>query len=391
MDAQLVYILLSSLALILGLGITYWIHSQHQLQLTVSPAAPPEAGSAPPISIVIPARNEAGVIRRCVQAALEQAYPDFEVIVVDDRSTDATPRILAELAESNLRLKVIQGKDLPEGWAGKPYALNQGSEEARGEWLCFVDADTFLAPGALAASYRAAREHIADMFTMLTQQELVTFWEKVVLPVVFTGLSVGFPAERVNDPEKPDAIANGQYILIKRSVYRAVDGHRAVRARIDEDKALAEVVKRSGYRLILADGRAFADTRMYTSLAGMWEGWTKNIFFGMQDRLGLLSFGAFLGLVAALALPLWLVAGIAWVAADSGGPAWLVAGEALLLWVYLIWQRARAARAFQISAWYALSLPLGALVFTGMMFASAFKVLSGRGVTWKGRTYRGSS
>ena len=387
MDAPIVYVLLSSLALILGLGIARWIHSRHQLQIPVPPGAPPEAGTAPEISIIIPARNEAGNIQRSVAAALSQDYPRYEVIVVDDRSTDATPQTLEQLVQTSSRLTVIHGADLPVGWAGKPHALSQGAAQARGEWLCFVDADTFLEPGALASSYRAAQDHAADMFTMLTQQKLVTFWEKVVLPVVFTGLSVGFPADRVNDPGTPDAIANGQFILIDRAVYRALDGHRAVRARIDEDKALAELVKGSGYRLILADGRAFAATRMYTSFAGIWEGWTKNIFLGMQDRLGLLTLGAVLGLVAALALPFWLVAGLAWAVSGGGLPAWVVSGEALLLWAYLLWQRARAARAFQISSWYALTLPLGALVFTAMMFASAFKVLSGRGVTWKGRTY----
>jgi chlorobactene glucosyltransferase len=223
---------------------------------------------------------------------------------------------------------------------------------------------------------------------MMTDQELGSFWEKVVLPLVFTGLSFGFPARRVNDPEKPDAIANGQFILIKRAVYQAVGGHTAVRDRIDEDKALAEVVKGAGYRLVLADGRQLARTRMYTSLAEMWEGWTKNIYLGLRDRLWLLTFGAAMGLIGALVLPLWLLAGFLWLAASGGWSAAVVAGEASLLWAYLLWQRARAASAFGISPLYAFTLPLGALVFTAMMFASAYKVISGRGVEWKGRRYR---
>jgi len=200
-------------------------------------------------------------------------------------------------------------------------------------------------------------------------------------------LSFGFPAAAVNNPQHPIAIANGQFILIKRAVYQAVGGHRAVRNRIDEDKALAQLVKGAGYRLLLADGRPLAQTRMYTSLAEMWQGWTKNIYLGMQDRLCLLFFGAILGLIGALALPIWLIAGLVWLALAGGFPAALVAGQAMLLWAYLLWKRAQAARAFEISPFYAFSLPLGALVFTAMMFASAFKVLSGRGVTWKGRTY----
>jgi hypothetical protein len=120
----------------------------------------------------------------------------------------------------------------------------------------------------------------------------------------------------------------------------------------------------------------------------MWEGWTKNIFLGMRDRLGLLLFGGVVGVLGALALPLWLIAGVAWFAVTGSPVSAVVAAEAALLWAYLLWIRARVARAMEISPLYALTLPLGALVFTAMMFASAVNVLSGKGVTWKGRTYQ---
>jgi chlorobactene glucosyltransferase len=226
------------------------------------------------------------------------------------------------------------------------------------------------------------------MFSILTDQELGSFWERTVLPLVFLGLSYGFPADKVNDPTKPDAIANGQFILIKRSVYDQVGGHSAVKDRIDEDKAIAVVVKQAGYRLVVADGRQVATTRMYTSLAEMWEGWTKNIYLGLQDRLGLLLFGAFIGLVVSILLPVWLVGGLAWIAFSGEWFAEVVAMEAIVLWGYLLWKRLQACRAFGISGCYAFTFPLGALVFTAMMIASAFYVLSGRGVIWKGRRYR---
>jgi chlorobactene glucosyltransferase len=225
------------------------------------------------------------------------------------------------------------------------------------------------------------------LFTILTNQELGSFWEKTILPLVFTALAFGFPAKRVNDPSKPDAIANGQFILIRRAVYDTTGGHTAVKDRIDEDKALAETVKRSGYRLVVADGRQVATTHMYTRLAEIWEGWTKNIFLGLRDRLWLLTFGATLGLIAALALPLWLMGGLAWMALGGDWIAAVVTLQAATLWTYLLDKRILACQAYHIAPAYALTLPLGALVFTAMMFASAWKVLSGRGVTWKGRTY----
>ena len=207
------------------------------------------------------------------------------------------------------------------------------------------------------------------------------------MPLVFTALSVGFPADRVNDPSKADAIANGQFILIRRDVYEAVGGHQSVRAEIAEDKALAVLVKGQGFRLVLADGRQFARTRMYTSLPEIWEGWTKNIYLGLQDRLWLLGVGALTGLVGALLLPLWTALCFLWAVSSGSWMAYLSAVQALLVWIYLIYQRIKACRALHISPWYSLTLPLGALIFTLMMFASAYKVLSGQGVTWRGRSY----
>ncbi|MBE0410441.1 MAG: glycosyltransferase [Anaerolineales bacterium] len=375
--------------MVIGLLLIYWVHNQYYIEVVVTPLSSFEGRQYPFISVIVPARNEENNIRRCVKALLNQDYPNFEVIVVEDRSTDRTPQILAQLQaeERKGRLLVIRGEELPPGWAGKPHALVQGATAARGDWLCFVDADTFASPSLLVSTLESAWSTGADLFTMLTYQELASFWEKAVLPLIFTGLSVGFPARRVNNPELSDAIASGQFILVRRDVYEATGGHASVRERIDEDKALAELIKGSGYRLVLADGRAVARTQMYTNLGGIWEGFTKNIYLGLRDRLGLLLFGAIVGLFGALALPFWLVAGLFWWGAEGGLQPGIVSAQAVVLWVYLLFVRARQAIALEISPWYALTLPLGALIFTAMMFTSTVNVLSGRGVRWKERVY----
>jgi chlorobactene glucosyltransferase len=382
----------STLLFLSGVVVTYLLHSRYRLKIVVSEHGAPLPHPAELISVIVPARDEARNIRRCILALLAQTYPNYELIVVDDRSNDATPTILAGLQRDHPgRLQIVSAGDLPAGWAGKPHALHLGMQAAHGDWLCFVDADTFAAPDLLAAAFTTAQAQKADLFTLLTDQELGTFWEKAILPLVFTALSFGFPAEQVNDPRRPEAIANGQFILIRRSVYAAVGGHAAIRDRIAEDKALAQIVKDHGYRLIIADGRRVASTRMYTRFAEIWEGWTKNIFLGMRDQLGLLLFGAFVGLAAALLLPLWLLGGLYWFLSTGTASAALVAVQAWVLWAYLIYWRIRASLAFHISPLYAFTLPLGAFLFTAMMFASAFRVLSGQGVTWKGRTYTENS
>lgn len=399
------YFLISSLLFLLALGIIAWVHSQYHMDIVVTPAEAP--ASAPLISICVPARDEEKNIRRCVESLLAQNYPNFEIIVLDDRSTDATPKILEELRSDDFsrprakttevvttwesRLKIIHGSDLPAGWAGKPHALYQASAAARGEWLCFVDADTFSAPEAIASCYVKALETKADLFTIMTFQELGSFWEKVLMPLVMTALSVGFSPRKINDPKQRIAVANGQFILIKRSVYDAVGGHERIKDQIVEDKALAEQVKWNGHRLVIADGHALARTRMYTSLPQMWEGWTKNIYLGLRDTPSMLllgAFGATLALIAALFLPIWPLLGFFWYLNGGGLLALGVIAKSLIVWAALLWARANVSRGLGISRWYSLTVPLGAGLFAAIMLTSAWKILSGQGVSWRGRIYR---
>lgn len=386
----MIYLLSSSIIFIAAILIIYWLHNQAWLQVSTPPVQAPAAGAL--ISIIVPARNEERNIARCVETLLNQDYPSFEVIVLDDRSSDGTPEILASISVRDPRLIVLGGVELPLGWAGKPHALYQAAGIARGEWLLFIDADTFLEPNGLSAALASASQTGADLYTIMTEQILGSFWEKTIMPLVMTALSVGFSPSKVNDPRTRDAIANGQFILIKRAVYDTIGGHKKLRNLIVEDKAISEQVKWSGFRLIVADGRGVASTRMYTSLPQIWEGWTKNIYLGLSDRPGLLLlgvFGAFLALMAAIFLPVWPALGLAWLA-NGGSSTWMalmVIVESLLVWGLILYYRALIARQMGISGWYALTTPLGAGVFAAMMFTSAWKVLSGQGVTWKGRKY----
>jgi chlorobactene glucosyltransferase len=392
----MIYFYISTAIFIGGIVIVYWLHNQYHLDIVVTPTPPPT--NAPLISVCVPARNEERNIHACVESILAQDYPNFEVIVLEDRSTDATGEILRSLVAHTVpaslretdKLKVINGSDLPKGWAGKPHALFQASQAARGEWLCFVDADTFLSPTTLSSCYAKALETDADMFTIMTFQIMGSFWEKVVMPIVMTALSVGFSPRKVNDPKSKDAIANGQFILIKRSVYDAIGGHESVKDQIVEDKAISEQVKWNGYRLIVANGYSIVKTRMYTSLPEMWEGWTKNIYLGLSDRPSLMllgAFGALILLVAALFLPLWPLLGIFWYLQGGSWLALAVIFESLILWAIVIYVRARVVIGMGISPWYAFTLSLGAAVFAAMMVTSTWKVISGKGVTWKGRIY----
>lgn len=386
--------ILSTLAMLVSGFVIYWVHNQHHLNIVVEPAPPPPSPN-PLITVIVPARNEEHNIQACLHALLTQTYTNLDVVVVDDRSEDHTADILWRMSQEDNRLKIVKGQPLPTGWSGKSHALWQGaqkrsSQKNLGEWLCFIDADTIVDPKCIASVLQAAQKSQADLFTIMTRQQMLTFWEKTILPIVFTALNVGFSPSRVNNPAASDAIANGQFLFFRRTAYERIGGHRSVRNSIVEDRDLARRIKQAGLKLIFADGQAVATTRMYRNLEEIWEGWTKNIYLGLADDpklvwLGIL--GALLSLSATLILPAWWLSALAWILTGGGQVAALILLQASLAWIYLFYWRIRASRAHGISLWYAFTLPLGTLVFASMMIASTYQVISGQGVTWKGRRY----
>jgi glycosyltransferase involved in cell wall biosynthesis len=229
------------------------------------------------VSAILPARNEEASIARAVESVAGQ--PEVgEVIVVNDQSTDRTGEILAELAARVPKLRVLNTDALPQGWTGKNYALSMGGTEAQGDWLLFTDADTLHSPGSTARALADAKEHEAALVSYSPEQELGTFWERALIPRVYWMLSRRYSFESVNNPSLPDAAANGQFLFVRRDAYMAVGGQTPVAAEILEDVALAQRVKRAGYRLHFANGHGIVRTRMYRSFGAMWQGWTKNLF-----------------------------------------------------------------------------------------------------------------
>lgn len=227
---------------------------------------------SPQVSVIIPARNEEASLGACLESLVSQSGIDFEIIVVDDHSTDRTQ----EIAQSFPRVRVIEAGPLPEGWTGKNNAVATGAREARGQWLLFADADTVHSVGSLARALAEAIQNKAEMLSYSPEQITISFWEVTVLPVVFAELARQYPPSKVSDPNSPEAAANGQYILIRRDIYDAIGGHAAVASEILEDVALARRVKAAGYRLRFRYSESVR-TRMYRNFAQLREGWTKNL------------------------------------------------------------------------------------------------------------------
>lgn len=348
----------------------------------------PPLATGPKVSVIIPARNEAATLATVVRSVLASRYANLEVLVVDDRSTDGTAELAARLAAepgSRGRLRVVTGVELPEGWYGKPWACQQGAAAATGEFLCFTDADTRHGPDLLPHAVGAFAALPIQLLTVAPFQRCEGFWERVVMPQFWVLLGIRFHPLVVSAGRRErDAIANGQFIMCRRDTYARLGGHEGVRREVAEDLALAQRAWRQGERLHFAFAERFMETRMYTSLAGIVEGWSKNVFLGSRRsypdaplRRALIPLGL------ALAMVFWLVplAAVLLTAPAVPGWAWASLAAATAFWGLI-------AYGMKIPAWYALLHPLGALVGLGIVLRSTLR--GGSRVVWKGRTYGAS-
>lgn len=359
---------------------------------------PPIGDDWPFVSIIVPARNEVNNLPDLLPTLLGQHYPNYEVIVVDDQSEDATPQILEEWAARDSRLHMVRGKDLPreEGWLGKPHAMYQGAQAARGSWLLFTDADTRHEPLSLSSCVAYAMSEGASLFSILPCYDLVSPSERLIMPVTFMGIMWLYPADKVNDPSNPLAIANGQYLLIRREVYDAIGGAERVKGQIVEDLELGKAVKRSGFRLLLADARDLVHVRMYTNLGEIWQGWSKNTVIAMRDNPAMIPLtvvGLFLGLVSPFIIINWVRR--AWRSATNGdtgdklAAGWVTMLAGVNLATYLSARR-RVDKALDLPLGWTFTQPVGGFVFALIMLYSIFRLATGKGVVWKGRTYHDS-
>ena len=344
---------------------------------------------SPLVSVVIPARNEARNIALCMQSVLRSHYPSVEVVVVDDRSTDGTGIIAREVSRNDKRARVIEAPPLPDGWLGKQWACSHGAAEARGEILCFTDADTIHGSELLTRSVAMLRNHDMDFVTVAGRQRLVGFWERVVQPHIFTMLALryGGPGEVNRSARVEDKIANGQFMLFTRAAYDEIGGHEAVRGRVAEDLALAQLLFERGKRTMVALGLSLLSTRMYGSLGEIVRGWMKNIYAGGLDSVPFGAAGRTLLPLGLLAVPCAMLAPVVVLVLAAFG---LVSSGALL-WatactvITLLWWAFSYVMAARISPGYAFAFPLGAAVVIYIVLRA---VSRGMRVEWKGREYQ---
>jgi len=356
-----------------------------EVTLADSPPTDPLPDPPPSLSVVIPARNEASNIEACIRSVLASGWPGaLEVVCIDDRSTDDTGPILARLAALDPRIRIVAGRDPPEGWLGKPHALHLAQAAATGTWLLFLDADVRVAPDGLRRLLGRVLAQGAEMASALGRLTVDSFWERVVQTRMGAVIAGGNPLPEVNDPEHERALANGQCLLFSRDAYDRLGGHEAIRGSVLDDVDFAKRAKAEKVRYRLYYGPGVFSCRMYTGLREIWHGWTKNLFPALSYSLIATAVVTLLLFVTAL-LPFVLLAkNLALLALGLPFEPAFLALEATACGLILATDAVgHAQHGYRWGLFF--TFPLGMMIVIAVFWNSAWRIKSGRGAVWKGR------
>jgi chlorobactene glucosyltransferase len=381
-------LILSSIWLAVVIWLIVRAFNQRDLLQRLEPVTPPLPDRAPRIAIIVPARDEAANISRCLMSLVEQTYPAsrLRLIVVDDHSSDATLAIATALAQKYSQLTVLRSPPLPPHWVGKSHACWVGARavEQEVEWLCFIDADVWGEPALIASAIVAVSAKGLDLLSLAPRQELKSLAERLVMPCGLYLLAFCQDLRTVQARNGSEVTATGQFLLVRRSCYEAVGGHAAVHAAICEDLMLARLLKRSGGYAILQDGSRLLSTRMYRGWSTLWIGIAKNLSEMLGGPLRTITIAA---AAIALAWAAWLIPLSDAISCGRGSSGACIAlipgllGSAAALGLHIA-----GAFYFGIPLWYGLLFPLGYSAGALIAIDSVWRRLSGR-VSWKGRTY----
>jgi glycosyltransferase involved in cell wall biosynthesis len=354
----------------------------------------PEPEELLELTVIVPARNEEDCLGACLESLLGQSEEifelgrDWELMVVDDQSTDGTATVARQIASRFAGMTVLSAAKLEKGWTGKANAIRTAAKKARGRWLLFTDADTLHEAGDLRRAIHEAARHKVGMLSYSPRQIVSGLAQRTLMPLVFCELALAYPPAKVSDPNQRIAAANGQFLLVEREAYRRIGGHASVADKVLEDVQLAVLAKRRKVGLRFRYAEDAVSTRMYRSTRAMMEGWTKNLALLFNNALALALWRA-LDIFLLFGLPVltvWL-----WNARFAAHSLqWLGAG-----WVFaLLWVRTlvrfymRVAKSNFPFLDCALA-PLGLPLFVVLLYKSWFQHRILKRVSWKGRDYTG--
>ena len=342
----------------------------------VSDAPSTRLEGAPRVSVVVAARDEERHLEPALHAWLALDYPDYELIVVDDRSTDRTPEILEVIGARDPRLHVARIDRLPDGWLGKNHALHVGAQAASGALLLFTDADVILEPDALSRAVRLLRAERAEHLAVAPDMVAPTWPLALTVNYFMMWFLLWLRPWRARDAASPAFIGIGAFNLVDAAAYRAAGGHAAIALRPDDDIMLGKLLKRRGRRQLLASGAGLLRVEWYRTLPEMERGLRKNTFAGLRYSVPL----SVAALAGNLLLGVWPFVAV-WM--TSGAERSLYATAALTLMLAY----AGPAIAQRSRPWLALLYPVAALTFGWIMASGVLRTLARGGIEWRGTFY----
>ena len=342
---------------------------------------------APLVSVIIPARNEADNIEECVNSILAQDYPNLEIIVVDDRSQDGTGEILKSIADTDSRLQVIVGKELPPDWMGKAFAIHQGYQLAKGDWLLFTDADTNHAPSLLTKVMNAVLPTQASLVTAVGQQSQGSFGTWLSSLAVFAYIFMVGDRKGFSDPKSKQSLVNGQYLLISRKAYETLGTHKALKDYSSTDVSLGYHAKLHGYLPMVLNAGEELQTRMYGNFIEAFKGWSRSLVNGLWTALGPKPGSAFLLAMTTGLFFFWVVPWLTWLDGldrQNSAQAWVGFTQILAVLAVLWIKSGRLIVALRDL----FVMPFSYFIFVAMVTNGLVSGWLLKGTIWKGRVVR---
>jgi glycosyltransferase involved in cell wall biosynthesis len=331
---------------------------------------------APKVAIIIPARNEQTKIEEALQSVLQQDYPNLEVIVVNDRSTDQTGEVLRRMAERHPTLTLLQISELPPGWLGKNYALYRGAQQATGDFLLFVDADVVMVPATVTRAVGYAIQRRLDHLTIGLEVSMPGLLLEVFLAAFLIFFAMYARPWKASDPRSARHVGIGGFNLVRGRTYWAIGGHQTIAMRPDDDMKLGKIIKKNGYRQEVVFGRGMIHVEWYDSLRALIDGLEKNAFAGLEYNPLVVAAGT----VTQLLLNVWPFIAVFL----TSGMAQMLNLLVVILILMLCWDNARF---FGKKPWYGIGFPLATLFFLFIVWRSMLVILTKGGLHWRGTYY----
>lgn len=337
---------------------------------------PAEDAACPSISLIFAARDEEEKLPAALATLAALDYPNLEIMAVNDRSADATGRILDEFATAHPCFRAVHISELPSGWLGKPHALQKAYEASAGEWLLFTDADVRFKPDALRRAIKLAKQRNLDHLTLIGDVEMQGFWETIIITFFGLAFHLSTDAYRVSNPNSRAYVGVGAFQLLRRNTYEAIGTHRRLAMEVVDDMKLGKLVKQSGFRSCVAIAQDFVTVRWHAGARNVIRGVTKNFFAAFGYNIAF----------AAVAVAGMLLLNVVPFIAVFTGHGWIRIFSAIAVIAGLC-MHGSVDVVNRVSPLYALTHPIGAILFCYMIVRSVTVTLWQGGVTWRGTFY----